>query len=69
MIRADGAEVSWDAQKKQWLVRIRRGEEVIRRPMPKTSSDAADDVLRSKAVETASDDGYAVDPSVVTIRR
>ncbi len=69
MIQADGAEISWDAQKKQWLVRIRRGEEVIRRPIVKSSHQAADDVLRSMAVRTAEDDGYTVDPSAVTIRR
>ena len=32
MVRANDAEVVWDAQKKDWIVRIRAGEEVVRRP-------------------------------------
>ena len=30
-MRADEVEASWDAAKKSWLLRIRIGEEVIRR--------------------------------------
>jgi hypothetical protein len=30
-MRADQVEVSWDADKSNWLVRIETGDEVIRR--------------------------------------
>jgi hypothetical protein len=71
MMKADSASVSWDAQKKFWRVRIQAGEEVIKRPASggKLSRDSADDVLRSAAIETAQEDGYAVDPAAVSIMR
>src|SRR5437870_2666853 len=31
MIKADRAELSWDAQKKRWAIRIQVGEEVVKR--------------------------------------
>jgi len=68
MLRADSANVSWDAEKKQWIVRVKVGEEVMRRHVPKTPQSAGDEVLRSVAVETAKDDGYEVDPSTVEIQ-
>jgi hypothetical protein len=67
MLRADSAEVNWDTHKKQWNVRVKVGEEVMRRPIPGTPQSAADDVLRSLAVETAQADGYEVDPAKVEI--
>ena len=67
MLRADSAHVNWDTEKKQWNVRVKIGEEVIRRPIPKTSKDAGDETLRSLAVETARADGYDVDPASVDI--
>ena len=69
MLRADSATVDWDAHKKRWLVHIKMGEEVIRRPLEKTPATAADDVLRSQAIETAGADGYQVDPAKVAIVR
>jgi hypothetical protein len=71
MMKADFASVSWDAQKKIWRVRIQAGEEVIKRPAGggRLSRDSGDDVLRSAAIETAHDDGYAVDPAAVSIVR
>jgi hypothetical protein len=69
MIRADNAQLSWDVQKKRWSVRIQTGEEVIKRPSPGTPQNASDEVLRSVAVQVASDDGYEVNPSQVTIER
>jgi hypothetical protein len=30
-MRADNVEVSWDAAKAKWLIRIQAGEEVLRR--------------------------------------
>lgn len=69
MIRATKATVGWDSQKKQWLVRVQIGEEVIRRPLGKTAQDANEEALRSQAVATAKDEGYEVDPSAVAIER
>lgn len=65
-MRADRIEVSWDAPKSKWLVRVQNGEEVIRR-----HSDAPKNVgetqLRQAAVQTAQDEGYEAEPSQVTI--
>jgi hypothetical protein len=67
MLRADSAHVNWDTEKKQWTVRVKVGEEVIRRPLPKTPATAADEQLRTLAVEMAKADGYDVDPTHVDI--
>ena len=69
MIRATKATVDWDSQKKQWLVRVQIGEEVIRRPLGKAAKDANEEALRSQAVATAKDEGYEVDPSTIAIVR
>jgi hypothetical protein len=69
VIQATKASVDWDAQKKQWHVRVQIGEEVIKRPLEKTPQDANEAALRSKAVETAKDEGYDVDPATVAIVR
>jgi hypothetical protein len=65
---ADCAEVSWDAAKSKWMVRIESGEEVIRRhwDLPKNADDQA---LRSAALQTVQDEGYEIDPSKLTIQR
>ena len=47
-MRADHVEVSWDAAKSKWLIRIASGEEVIRRHCD-VSKDADDQTLRSAA--------------------
>ena len=67
-MRADGAEISWDAAKSKWLVRISLGDEVMRRycALPK---DAGEPQLRSAAEQTVRDDGYELDASLITIRR
>jgi hypothetical protein len=69
MLRADTAEVDWNAEKKLWQVRVKLGEEVIKRPLPKTPHDAGEAELRALAVQTAKDDGYDVDPAKVAIVR
>jgi hypothetical protein len=40
-MRADLVEVSWDAEKSNWVVRIKSGEEVIRRhcKLPKDADE------------------------------
>jgi hypothetical protein len=67
-MRANHAEVSWDATKKKWVVRIKAGEEVMRRycDIPK---DADEQKLRSVALKTVQDDGYEIDPTQITIQR
>lgn len=69
MVEVDNAAVTWDADKKRWVVRIRIGEEVIKRPVPKTARESSDEVLRSVAVQIARDEGYQLNPSAVTVTR
>jgi len=69
MTRATKATVDWDPHKKQWHVRLQIGEEVIKRPLGKTAQDANEEALRSKAIATAKDEGYEVEPSTVVIVR
>lgn len=66
-MRADGAEVSWDAGKSKWLVRISVGEEVIRRycDLPQTASESE---LRSAAQSTLKDEGFELDGAAITIQ-
>jgi hypothetical protein len=64
---ADRVEVSWDAAKSQWVIRITEGEEVIRRhcDLPKNADDQA---LRAAALETVRDEGYEFDSSKLTVQ-
>jgi hypothetical protein len=66
-MRADRVELSWDAAKSSWLVRIESGEEVIRRHcnLPK---NADDQTLRSATQKTVQDEGYEADLSQLIIR-
>lgn len=59
-MHADRVELSWDANKSKWLVRIVAGEEVIRRycSLPRNEPEAA---LRSAALATVKDEGYEAD--------
>ena len=67
-MRADSAEVSWNPAKNKWLLRIRVGEEVIRRycGTPKTADE---ETIKSVVQQTLKDDGYDPDPKELTIRR
>jgi len=67
-MRADRVEVSWDAEKRKWVVRIQVGEEVIRRScdLPK---DAMEPTIRSAAREAIKDEGYEADIMQMTIHR
>jgi len=67
-MRADSVDMSWDAAKSQWLVRIGSGEEVIRRHC-KMAKDADEQKLRSAAQETLQDEGYEADPAQIHILR
>ena len=67
-MRADQVEASWDPGKNKWLLRIRIGEEVIRRycDAPK---DAEEATLKSIIQKTLQDEGYEPDPKELKIRR
>ncbi len=67
-MRADRVEVSWDASKSDWLLRIISGEEVIRRhcSLPKNADQQA---LQSAAQQTLRDEGYESEAAAVNIRR
>ena len=67
-MRADRVEVTWDAAKKNWLVRIVNGEEVIRRhcDLPKDSDEQK---LRSAVEKTTRDEGFEPDPLNTKITR
>ncbi|HET9995145.1 MAG TPA: hypothetical protein VFQ18_07050 [Candidatus Acidoferrum sp.] len=67
-MRADRVEVSWDAEKSNWLVRIESGEEVIRRHC-KLPKNADEQTLRSAAEQTVRDEGYDPDAGKVSIKR
>lgn len=67
-MHADRVEVSWNAPKSSWLVRIVAGEEAIRRhaDLPKSADD---DSLRSAAETLVKDEGYELDGTAITIQR
>ena len=67
-MRADHAEVSWDANKSQWLVRIEVGEEVIRRHcnLPQNANETD---LRAAAQTTLKDEGYELDDVNITVQK
>jgi hypothetical protein len=67
-MRADSVEVSWDADKSKWLLRIVTGEEVIRRhcDVPKNADEQS---LRSAVQKIVQDEGYEPDVANMTIRR
>jgi hypothetical protein len=67
-MRADRVEVTWDAVKSKWLIRMVSGEEVIRRHcnIPKNSDEQT---LRSAVEKTVQDEGYEPDPTNISIQR
>jgi hypothetical protein len=69
MVVVNQAAVTWDADKKRWVIRFQIGAEVIKRPALKTPRDADDESLRSMAVQIAQDDGYQLSPEAVTVSR
>jgi len=66
-MRADRAEVSWDAEKSKWVIRISVGEEVIRRycSLPHTASETD---LRAAAQTTLRDEGYELEGEAITVQ-
>jgi len=67
-MRADRVEISWDAAKSNWLVRIWNGEEVIRRHC-QAPKDEEEQRLRSVVQKTVQDEGYEADPAQIRIQR
>jgi hypothetical protein len=67
-MRVDRVEVSWDADKAKWLMRIVNGEEVIRRYC-KLPKDADEQALGAAAKQTVQDEGYEADPARISVRR
>ncbi len=67
-MHADRAEVSWDAGKSKWVVRIAVGEEVIRRycDLAKTARESD---LRVAAQKTLQDEGFEADGTAITIQQ
>lgn len=66
-MRADQVEVSWDAEKSNWLVKIKSGEEVIRRHC-KLPRDADEQKLRAVAQQVVQDEGYEPGAAEMLIR-
>ncbi|MEO8597426.1 MAG: hypothetical protein ABI759_29180 [Candidatus Solibacter sp.] len=69
MTQTASAKVEWNAAKKHWQVVIQAGAEVIRRQCDQTPQSASEADLRSLALQTARDEGYALDEAHVTIER
>jgi hypothetical protein len=67
-MRADCVEVSWDAGKSKWIVRIQAGEEVVRRVFD-APKHADDETLRAAAQRTAQEEGYEPDVGQITVKR
>lgn len=67
-MNADRVEVSWDAEKNSWLIRVEVGAEVIRRHCKEPKS-ADDKILQTAAERTAADEGYLVSPANISVRR
>jgi len=67
-MRADEVEASWDAARKSWLLRIRIGEEVIRRHCD-AARNAEDGILKSLAQKTLQDEGFEPEPGELRILR
>jgi hypothetical protein len=67
-MRVDRVEVSWDADKHKWLLRVQTGEEVIRRycTLPK---DADEQSLRSAVQKVVQEEGYELDPAHIAFHR
>jgi hypothetical protein len=67
-MRPDRVEVSWDVDKKSWLVRITAGEEVIRRHCA-VPQDADEGTLRAAVQQAVQDEGYQPQLAQMTIHR
>ena len=66
-MHADRVELSWDASKSNWLLRIEAGEEVTRRhcALPKSADEQT---LRTAIEKAVADEGYEMDPASLVRR-
>jgi len=60
-MKADRVEISRDENSNSWVIRIKVGEEVIRRRCHEPK-DADTTALREAAIRTVGDEGYTLDP-------
>ena len=60
-MRADRVELSWDAGKSNWLLKIEAGEEVIRRHCV-LPQGADEQTLRTAVEKAVADEGFEMDP-------
>ena len=60
-------ELSWDASRSNWLLRIKAGEEVIRRQCALPQS-ADEQTLRTAIEKAVSDEGYEMYPASLVRR-
>jgi len=67
-MKAERVAVSWDNDKRKWLVRIEIGSEVIRRHCDLGKS-ADEEALRKAAQQTVADEGYSVDGTEILVTR
>jgi len=67
-MRSDHVQVSWDATKSKWQIRIENGEEVIRRHCD-APKNAEDQTLRTVAQKTVEGEGYELDLASLSIHR
>lgn len=67
-MHVDKVELSWDAGRHKWMVRIEAGSEVIRRFCDQPH-DSGDEKLRAAAQQTVVDEGYEVDESRILVIR
>ena len=67
-MNADRVQVSWDPDKRKWVVRVEVGLEVIRRycNLPRDADEAA---LRAAAEKTVIDEGYQIAPEKLAVTR
>jgi hypothetical protein len=67
-MQADKVDISWDAAKSRWLVRIQTGEEVLLRhcDLPQNAGEPA---LRQAAQDTLKDEGYEPDGATITVQQ
>lgn len=69
MTQTGSAKVEWNPEKKHWQVVIQVGAEVIRRQCAEPAATASDEELRTLALQTARDEGYALQEAQVSIAR
>jgi hypothetical protein len=69
MLQAASAKIQWDSGKERWHVELQVGAVVIKRTLLQGSETATDEVLRSRAVELARDEGYDLDAARVSVER